>query len=99
MILFEINNKVEGFLLLLKEKNNNNLIIDLIAVSKKYQRRGVATSMIDFTNHKFNKKFKFLITGTQTSNIQAVKFYKKLGFKPFSKKSIFHFYNSKENKK
>jgi len=96
MILFEINKKTLGFLLLLKEKKN--LIIDLIAVKKKNQNKGIATSMINYANHYFIKKFRFLIAVTQSNNIQAIKFYKKLGFKAFSKKLVFHFYNRKNFK-
>jgi ribosomal protein S18 acetylase RimI-like enzyme len=99
MILFEVNSKVEGFLLLLKEKENNNLIIDLIAVSKKYKRKGIATSLIDFANYHFVKKYKFLIAGTQINNIEGIKFYKKLGFKQFSKQSVFHFYKRRKKTK
>jgi len=99
MILFEVNKKVEGFVLLLKEKKKNNLIIDLIAVSKKFQRKGIATSMIDFANYYFNKKFKFLIAGTQANNVQSINFYKNLGFKSFSKKSVFHYYKRRRKTK
>ena len=99
MILFEVNRKIEGFLLLLKEKENNNLIIDLIAVSKKYKRKGIATSLIDFANYHFVKKYKFLIAGTQINNIEGIKFYKKLGFKQFSKQSVFHFYKRRKKTK
>ena len=98
MIVFEINKKIEGFLLLLKEKKTKNLIIDLIAVAEKKQKKGIATSMINYANYCFLKKFRHLTAVTQNNNFQAIKFYKNLGFKFSSKKLVFHFYNKKNYK-
>ena len=55
--------------------------------------------MIDFANYYFNKKFRFLIAGTQANNVQSIKFYKNLGFKSFSKKSVFHYYKRRKKTK
>ena len=48
------NNEILGFILIIKKKKI--LSIDLIATSKKYRKKGVATSLINYTNNKLMKK-------------------------------------------
>ena len=48
------NNEILGFILIIKRKKF--LIIDLIATAKKYRKKGVATSLINYTNNKLMKK-------------------------------------------
>ena len=49
------NKKVLGFMLILKRRIIL-LTIDLIATKKKYRKRGVATSLINYTNNKIMGK-------------------------------------------
>ena len=77
-MVVEQNEKILGFMLILKKKNY--LTIDLIATSKKYRKRGVATSLINYTNNNIMGKKDKIIAGTQINNLVAVKMYKKLGF-------------------
>ena len=72
------NNEILGFILIIKKKKI--LIIDLIATSKKYRKKGVATSLINYTNNKLRKKSNKIIAGTQYNNFSAIKMYQKLGF-------------------
>tara|TARA_B100000989_G_scaffold293543_1_gene271106 strand:+ start:5341 stop:6027 length:687 start_codon:yes stop_codon:yes gene_type:complete len=72
------NNEILGFILIIKKKKI--LIIDLIATSKKYRKKGVATSLINYTNNKLRKKSNKIIAGTQFNNFSAIKMYQKLGF-------------------
>lgn len=72
------NNKILGFILIIKKKKILN--IDLIATSKKYRKKGVATSLINYTNNKLRKKNNKIIAGTQFNNFSAIKMYQKLGF-------------------
>ena len=78
LLVVEQNEKILGFMLILKQKNY--LTIDLIATSKKYRKRGVATSLINYTNNNIMGKKDKIIAGTQINNSVAVKMYKKLGF-------------------
>ena len=52
--MVEQNKKILGFMLILKKKNH--LTIDLIATSKKYRKKGVATSLINYTNNNIMGK-------------------------------------------
>ena len=47
-------NQILGFILIIKKKKVFN--IDLIATAKKYRKKGVATSLINYTNNKLNEK-------------------------------------------
>ena len=91
MIVSKIKNKINGFLLLIKEKKENKVRIDLIVVNKNKKNQGIGKSMIEFAKHNFFKKFKFIVVGTHIDNVGAVKFYKKLGFRKVSQKMVFHF--------
>ncbi len=78
LLVVEQNKKILGFMLILKKKNH--LTIDLIATRKKYRKKGVATSLINYTNNNIMGKKDKIIAGTQINNLVAVKMYKKLGF-------------------
>lgn len=75
-------NNISGFVLIIKKKNL--LVIDLIVTSKKYRKKGVATSLINYINNEIMKPTDKLFAGTQKNNLVAIKMYKKLGF--FKKK-------------
>ena len=72
------NNRILGFILIIKKKKV--FIIDLIATAKKYRKKGVATSLINYTNNKLMKKSNRIIAGTQFNNSAAIEMYQKLGF-------------------
>ena len=83
-----------GFVLLIKE--GNNLRIDQILVNNRHKKKGVAKTLIKFTNNYFFKKFKFILAGTYEHNIIANKMYKKLNFfKTSEYKNIYHLYPKK----
>lgn len=80
-----------GFVLLMKEADN--LRIDQILVNNRYKRKGVAKTLINFTNNFFFKKFKFILAGTYEHNTLAKKMYRKLKFlKTDVYKNIYHLY-------
>jgi len=92
MIIAKINNKIIGFLQLLKTKNE--FIIDLIAIDKNYRNKGIALNMIEFAeNYYFEKGYSSVIVGTQISNIPSIKLYQKLGFNIEGAKYVFHYHN------
>ncbi len=90
LIVSKINNKVTGFLLILKV--NNAYVIDLIAVVKKYRNRGIATKMLlFFENFISSKNKKKIFLTTQENNKEGLQFYFKNAFKVKHKHYIYHF--------
>ena len=92
LIVYE-KNKIKGFLLLIKIKKG--IIIDLIATSEKYQKKGIGKSLLNYVNSFYMKKGKLLIAGTQSNNFSAVKFYSKMKFKKIATKKIYHLFGKK----
>ena len=78
LLVAEKNNKILGFILILKKKKTFN--IDLVAAGKKYRKKKVASSLINFINNKIMKNKDKIVAGTQIDNLIAIKMYKKLGF-------------------
>lgn len=67
-----------GFLQLMKD--NNDIIIDLIAVKKKFQGRGIGKSMISFAFKNCATPKTSFIVGTQLRNLKSIHFYHNIGF-------------------
>ena len=89
LVVAHKKNIIMGFLLLIKKKNK--LQIDLIVTKKSYQKKGVAASMINYTNNVFlGSKTKEIVAGTQLNNVGAIKFYKKLDFKKRKIQYVYH---------
>jgi ribosomal protein S18 acetylase RimI-like enzyme len=87
------NMKIFGFILILKKKFG--LQIDLIVTSKKYQKRKVGTSLINYTIKNYLMKNQVIRAGTQVDNFQANSLYKKLGFKKINKvQYIYHVHSA-----
>lgn len=78
LVVVDLKKQILGFILILKKKNQLN--IDLVASRKKYRKKGVATSLINYINNEIMKKKDKMIAGTQIDNFGAIKMYKKLGF-------------------
>jgi len=90
LIVSEVNKKVVGFLLILK--NQKDYIIDLIAVKKIYQNLGLGTKMIEFLENNILKQNKVKIyVSTQSDNKDSIKLYIKNRFKVKYKKYVYHF--------
>ena len=89
MVVALMNNKPIGFLqLIIKEQV---LLIDLIAVDKIAQGRGVASSMIKFANTNINRPS--IRVGTQIKNLPSTKLYQKLGFVMTQSSFVFHYHS------
>lgn len=80
-----------GFLLAIDSKEKG-FIIDLIAVDRAFQGRGLAASLISYAhNFFFNKNSGAGITvGTQISNTCSLRLYQKYGFEFSSANYILH---------
>ena len=86
LVIYRGKNSIEGFLLYLKEKKK--IVIDLIVVDPKKREKKIGKNMIHFLSNLHDN---FTIqAGTQASNLIAIKFYQKIGFKLSSSKIILH---------
>lgn len=88
MIVAEKNNFIIGYMILLKKKNN--IVIDLIAIDKKFRKKGygeeLISSILKFKKIKYNK----IIVGTQVTNTSSIKLYTKLNFRLIKSYYSFH---------
>ena len=89
MVVSTFQNKVVGFLQLLL--NGNTYIIDLIAVEKSHQGKGLAGKMIEFAAAKCCEWITMSV-GTQLSNIPSINLYQKLGFRICNSSYVFHYH-------
>lgn len=88
LYLVEYKKKIAGFVLLLFDKKK--LIIDLIAIEKKYQNKGLGRKLIEFIEKIYYKKFDTIKVVTQSNNKNSLIFYKNNNFKILKKELIFH---------
>ena len=78
-----------GFTLLYSFKGN--LIIDLISVHLKYQRKRLASAMIEYAMGHCGRHTSLLV-GTQISNSNSIRTYENLGFNFTSSNYVFHYH-------
>lgn len=64
--------------------NQNAIEIKNLATYPKFQNQGCATFLLNFIFKKYQKHFKYIILGTG-ENHKTLNFYKKFGFKEFSR--------------
>ncbi len=94
----KINNKPVGFIdcQSLKLSKKKIGIIDLIAVKKEYQGRGIGKSLVKKGLEYFQKKkIKEVYVETEKENLSALRLYKSLGMKIIGKRITFHFWYGK----
>ena len=94
MVVCKKGQNLFGFLLF--KKSQNHMIIDLIAVSKNQQKKGLGKKMINYSVNKFFNGHAKITVGTQSRNQNSINFYKKLGFKIKKIQAIFHYINLKK---
>lgn len=92
MIVAQYDGRIAGFLQLLIDKSQKSLIIDLIAVDKPFQGKGIASSMITFAENKFCN-LKYIRVGTQIANLPSLKLYESSGFRIDSANYVLHYHN------
>lgn len=67
--------------------------IELVKVNREFQGRYIATYLInEIERFLYYKQVKKIRVGTQLNNIPAMNLYHGLGFKEFSRTSIFHYW-------
>jgi ribosomal protein S18 acetylase RimI-like enzyme len=87
MIVAETNQRVRGFLQLLRD-GADAATIDLIGVATDARRRGLASAMI---RHAFQAcQVKTMRVGTQIANIGSLRLYEKLGFRVVATSYVLH---------
>tara|TARA_B100000315_G_scaffold259516_1_gene315882 strand:+ start:2466 stop:3227 length:762 start_codon:yes stop_codon:yes gene_type:complete len=88
MVVALNGNTIVGFLQILKPEEDN-FIIDLIAVIKECQRKGIAVRMIDYAICE-NNGICNVTVGTQIGNIPSFKLYQKMKFFLENSTYVFH---------
>jgi len=91
LFVAEVEGKPAGFLALLatgdKEKTG---VIDLIAVARNMQGRGVAKSLIGTHIEDAYQKYSHLIVGTQIANVPSMRLYEKCGYRISNSTYVLH---------
>ena len=94
MVIAESNSEIVGFLQL-TNKDDSTLVIDLIAVDKKFRGKGYAKKMIYYAYKNCLNKTDKVEVGTQISNILSLDLYARLGFKITSSYYVLHLHKKK----
>ena len=90
MVVVEKDGHIAGFLQLVF--SGDILIVDLIAVSKKFRHMKIASNMIAYAEANL-EGFNRIRVGTQVANIPSLPFYQKLGFSIINASYILHYHN------
>ena len=87
--IHKTNGKINGYLLFSIEKNE--IIIELIAVNKQLNRKGIGHELIKaLEQFTMENNIKYIKVGTQVNNIRAQNFYINCGFKHITNHSVYH---------
>ena len=71
-----------GFLAVLASESNGKHVrtIDLIGVSKAFQKQGIGQALVEFFINRYKDQCEYLQVGTQVANVPSMRLYQKLGF-------------------
>lgn len=95
ILVAKLGNKTVGFISMYCAVDEG--YICNIAVEKSHRKQGIGTSLIsEIITYSQNKNLKFLTLEVRESNIEAIKFYEKLGFEKFGIRKNFYL-NPNEN--
>lgn len=89
MVVASVDGKIAGFLQLLH--SGKALVIDLIAVDRKFRRKGIGSGMISFAQNAI-KGFKRVRVGTQLANLPSIRMYERLKFILVNAFYVFHYH-------
>ena len=89
MVVAEEEGRVCGFCQVLA-RGQDSIVIDLIAVTKDRQGRGVGASMMSFASQACLGRHATMILGTQLANFSSLAFYRRLGFEISGANYVLH---------
>lgn len=76
------NNELVGVAICEEHKWNNSLYLSNLIVSQKDRQKGIGKLLIqNIIEHAKNRNFRLIELETQNTNVPAIKFYQKQGFK------------------
>jgi ribosomal protein S18 acetylase RimI-like enzyme len=77
-----VGGRPAGFLAVIASEMKNKRVctIDLIGVSRNFQRRGIGQALTAFFIKHYRERADYLQVGTQAANIPSMRLYQKLGF-------------------
>jgi ribosomal protein S18 acetylase RimI-like enzyme len=85
----DVGSAIAGFLLAIHQ--GDRAVIDLIAVSPRHQRQGVAAALIAALAAGSDKAAT-LVAGTQVANVPSVRLYESLGFRLAKSAYVLHYH-------
>jgi len=88
LLVATMQNVICGFLLLIIQPSH--LIIDLIAVSKRFRQQGIGKSLILFAWEQYREPSQEILVGTQLSNPASMALYSHLGLELTSANYLLH---------
>lgn len=89
MVVAVVEGQVVGFNQLLYR--DDIVTIDLIAVDKKFHRRGIAGDMINYAETE-SPDVQHIRVGTQLANLPSIQLYEKIGFRLLQAQYVFHYH-------
>ena len=90
LIVSTTHQTLTGFLLWIKKEDT--VVIDLIAVDKRFRSQGIGTEMLLYLE-KISTAKKMLV-GTQSTNLESISFYTRNGFTLDHSEFTYHWHNS-----
>ncbi|OEU70983.1 MAG: hypothetical protein BA863_18800 [Desulfovibrio sp. S3730MH75] len=88
MLIAEKDGKVAGFLSILFTTSDKKAVIDLVCVSKEFQKQGIGQQLLGFFENEYAGCT--LNVGTQIANIASIRCYTAAGFRAVESKYIIH---------
>ena len=88
-LVARIDGQVVGFLGFMTN-HYGQLVIDLVAVERAAQGKGVGTAMVRALQESAHKQGRVAAVGTQAANSGSVRLYESLGFRFFSANHVMH---------
>lgn len=88
----EIDGAVAGFLavIVVNHADRSNAVIDLIAVDRAFQGRGVGGALVRQFAEDWSPRAAELRVGTQAANVASMRFYESMGFRAVASGLVLH---------
>ena len=90
-VILENEILAKGFLLTVIRQNE--VVIDLIAVDKKFRKKGIATKLIEGMISYYKNDYSTYTVGTQVLNVASINLYQKCNFNITEYGLVWHYFN------